>query len=347
MKTINQNNIETIRLGTDFLGSGGGGSAIYAAYIMKSLIENHPAISIIKMKDLPDDAVVAPLAYMGSPMVFQEKIVSIKNTSKIITFIETYINKKITHLIVAEIGGSNAFAPMWYSSYCNIPLVDGDFVGRAFPELSMISTNLFDIKTDTAFVCDSNGNSEVIHYDSFEYLESQARDFSVKSGSTACIIPHILSGKEIKKIAIPNTISQAYTIGNSIQKSLSIKELINKNNNITYIDSGYIHAIDQKIVSGFSVGEIIVKNNTDEYTIILQNEYLALLKKNKIESITPDIIMLLDYESLEPINSELLEWGIRVHIVTMKADQLWYSQKGLTITQKNIKKIIINKGITV
>ena len=43
----------------------------------------------------------------------------------------------VTAVFCAEIGGSNSMEPLIYGAYNNMPVVDCDEMGRAFPELQV------------------------------------------------------------------------------------------------------------------------------------------------------------------------------------------------------------------
>ena len=51
--------------------------------------------------------------------------------------LENYLGKKATAVISGEIGGSNSLEPLIAAGENNIPVVDGDGMGRAFPEIHM------------------------------------------------------------------------------------------------------------------------------------------------------------------------------------------------------------------
>jgi DUF917 family protein len=341
--------IQSIIIGANFLGSGGGGSAQEIALMITSLLKKYQFPKIVNPDDIDDNALILPIAFMGSPFVMREKLPSLQGTNVIIDCIRKKYNNNSLYTMAAEIGGGNAFTPLLYAMINGINCIDGDLLGRAFPEISMIATNLYsslDIKK-TAFISNDKGEFyEINNYKSFEELEEKARDIAIQSGSSACIVPHVLTGKQMKEIAIKKTYSLAYDIGNEIKKSTTIDALI-KNSAYNYVISGYVSDIKQQIIGGFSIGEIEVQTLKGVYTIILKNEYLALIHNDTVVSLCPDIISLLDYDSLYGINSELLRLGARVHIVTMKADNVWYSEQGKTITQKSIRLILENKGIEV
>jgi DUF917 family protein len=44
-----------------------------------------------------------------------------------------------THVMAVEIGGMNSLAPMYTAALMGLPVVDIDCMGRAYPEVQMVS----------------------------------------------------------------------------------------------------------------------------------------------------------------------------------------------------------------
>ena len=59
--------------------------------------------------------------------------------------LEQELGHKIDATISSEIGGANSMEPMLTAAQAGIPVVDGDGMGRAFPELQMVTHTIFGI----------------------------------------------------------------------------------------------------------------------------------------------------------------------------------------------------------
>jgi DUF917 family protein len=137
--------------------------------------------------------------------------------------------------------------------------------------------------------------------------------------------------KKDKEYIIRNSVSKAIEIGrilNSTEKPLC--DLIDKTDG-KYIATGNIIDIDQQIINGFLNGFILIKSGNNIYKIDYQNEYLAIYRNNELIISTPDIIAILDQVTMKPITSESLIFGLRVIIVSIKTDDIWYSEEGLKL----------------
>ena len=47
-------------------------------------------------------------------------------------------HRKLTGLMCAEVGGFNSFEPLVAGARANLPVLDADGMGRAFPELPVL-----------------------------------------------------------------------------------------------------------------------------------------------------------------------------------------------------------------
>jgi hypothetical protein len=65
-------------------------------------------------------------------------------------------------LIAAGIGGANAMEPMLTAARAGIPVVDGDGMGRAFPEVQMMTYLIYGDPATPAAIADEKGNRIVI-----------------------------------------------------------------------------------------------------------------------------------------------------------------------------------------
>lgn len=57
--------------------------------------------------------------------------------------LENKLKKKLGAFICAEIGGLNSLIPIVVAAQMNLPVLDVDLMGRAFPEFQMITPNFF------------------------------------------------------------------------------------------------------------------------------------------------------------------------------------------------------------
>ena len=98
--------------------------------------------------------------------------------------VEEAAGVKMSALISAEIGGANAMAPIIAAAMAGLPVVDGDGMGRAFPEVQMTTFFIYGAQPALAAIADEKGNVVVIkEVIDMLWLERFARHVVVDMGA--------------------------------------------------------------------------------------------------------------------------------------------------------------------
>src|SRR5215204_6358192 len=137
MWNITPDDIESIAIGAGILGTGGGGNPYLGSVWMKRLLQQGHQVTVIDLDELDDDALVTEVGGMGAPTIGIEKLPQGEEPRWAIEALETYTGKRIDAVICPEIGGANSIVPLVAGALTGKPVVDGDAMGRAFPELQM------------------------------------------------------------------------------------------------------------------------------------------------------------------------------------------------------------------
>lgn len=335
MKKLSILDLEDLALGAAILGSGGGGDPAYQLLMAKQQFEDYEPAQMMNLCDLDDDALVVPIAYMGAPLVCIEKIPSGNELFALLQMIEKLMGKPVTHLIAAEIGGANAFTPLILAASTNIPVINADLLGRAFPELQMSSCNLKGISPSPAILADAVGNVVVINSKSASDAERFCRNTTVEMGSSAALSIYLMTGKECKEAVIPGTLEKAIEIGQVMRlayaKDLCPITALLKKTNGRQVGMGVISDIAQVIEAGFLKGTFTISEAESTIIVHYQNEYLMAYRDGVAIGATPDIIIPLEQDTGLPITSESLSFGLRVVLVVIPGPDLWKTLAGLEL----------------
>ena len=139
--------------------------------------------------------------------------------------LENYLGKKATAVISGEIGGSNSLEPLIAAGENNIPVVDGDGMGRAFPEIHMKTFFIYGVSWTPAVVCDEKGNTALFtDAISAHWLEKMARAVTIQMGCAAVFATAPMTGIQVRNTAIHGTLSLAKEVGIAVQKSQKDKQ---------------------------------------------------------------------------------------------------------------------------
>lgn len=334
MKKLSMLDLDDLAVGAAVLGSGGGGNPALELLIAKQQFEDFGSPKIVSLETIDDDALVVPVAFMGAPLVGIERLPSGSEFIKIIELIELIKGKKVTHFVAGEIGGSNAFTPLIAAAKLNVPVIDADLLGRAFPELQMSSAALNGIVPSPTVICDCLDNVVSVHAKTGTEIERFCRGITVEMGSSAAIALYLMTGKQAKESMIPNTMSHGVKIGRTMRIAKEknedpVEALLNYTKG-TLLARGVITDITQKIEDGFLTGTFTISGE-NEIKVYYQNEYLMAYEKGVSIASTPDIIMPLEVERGYAITSESLSYGLRVALVMIPGPAIWKTEEGLKL----------------
>lgn len=161
MRGINERDAEAIAIGAGILGTGGGGNPYLGFIMTRAMLRRGATIHLIDVDDVPDDAVVCGIGAMGAPTVGIEKLPRGDEPLVALRALEAHTGARVTHLIAGEIGGTNAMQPLIQSAASGLPAIDGDGMGRAFPELQHCTFSIAGLARPPAAIADCHHNSVV------------------------------------------------------------------------------------------------------------------------------------------------------------------------------------------
>lgn len=329
MKVISEKQLNDLAIGAAMLGSGGGGDPTYDLLMAKQAFEDFGAPEMIDLQEVQDDALVVPVAWMGAPLVGVERIPSGKEFLAILKRIGAYMGRPATHLVAAEIGGANAFTPLIAGAMAGLPVIDADTLGRAFPELQMSSCHLHGVSPTPAFLSDPMGRTAVVDRKDAQKMEECCRKLCVKMGSSAAVAVYLMDGAKAKQALISGTVTQAIELGAKLQLEGVAGMCRFVNGKI--LGTGVVVDINQSIQEGFLKGSFSIDGGSDPIVVEYQNEFLAATQQEKILACTPDMIIPLEEETGHPVTSESLQYGLRVHLLSLPSPEIWRTPKGMQL----------------
>ncbi|MCP4316960.1 MAG: DUF917 domain-containing protein [Hyphomicrobiales bacterium] len=338
--TITENEMEAIATGGAFLGTGGGGDPYIGKLMAQSAIAQHGSVKVIPPEDVPDDWLCVPVCMMGAPTVMVEKLPSGDEAGRALEQLEAFLGRKADALICIEAGGLNSTIPFAVAAATGLPLIDGDGMGRAFPELQMVSFTMQGVAATPMVITDEKGNSSVINAISNLWTERLARSQTVEMGGAALVALYPMSGAEVKKSILRNTLSLIFEIGSIITGERSENRnpaaaLIERLNGKRLL-TGRVVDIERKTEGGFARGQATLKGMDDDegrtFKVNFQNEFLiALNDKDEALAVTPDLICALDADGGLPVTTEQLRYGLAITMMGLPCDAQWRTEAGIKL----------------
>lgn len=344
MKQIGLDDIDNLALGSVFLATGGGGDPYVPQLITKEAIKAHGPVALINAADLADDALIVAIGNVGAPTVSLELLPSIDEAAATIDAFEGFMGRKVDAVASFEIGGGNSLIPLVAAAGKNIPVIDGDGMGRALPEAQMMSYAIAGVKPTPALAYDYAGNQATFKTDSTEVYERHIRSFAMAAGGMITTAEHPMSGAELKRSVIPNTVSFSVELGRVLRENRGQADGLLAPLQDVFSDSiyqgcellftGKVTDKATRIVGGYDVGEAIIESfesTSDPLKISIKNEYLLAMQGDKVVASVPDLIVIVDYEAGTPINAERLRYGHRVAVFGVGCPEFFRTPEALRV----------------
>ncbi|GFE51201.1 hypothetical protein So717_29540 [Roseobacter cerasinus] len=329
-----------IALGGAFLGTGGGGDPYIGRLMAQQAIDRHGPVEVVDVAALDDDALLIPVAMMGAPTVMLEKLPQGDEAISALRSLEAVLGQKADAIFCIEAGGLNSTIPIAVAATARLPLVDGDGMGRAFPELQMVSMTMFGIQACPMAMADEKGNTLVLNAVDNLSTEKFARVVTVEMGGAALIALFPMTGAQAKEAILRGSLSLITNIGRIVRAEQEANRhpadrLSNELNGMRLFE-GRVTDVERRTEGGFARGQARIEG-LDRFhgrTLILrfQNEFLLAVEgENQYRAMTPDLICLLDLETGEPITTEQMSYGFSVIVFGLPCDPKWRSDSGLSL----------------
>lgn len=337
MRLIDAQAIEDIALGAAILGTGGGGDPYIGKLLAIHALRQHGPVRLVSVDEVEDDALVAHSAMMGAPTVTVEKLPSGTEVVRAFEALQTYLGRRLGYTVCAEAGGLNSTIPFVVAARLGIPVVDADGMGRAFPELQMVTPTLWNIPATPMALADEKGNSVILTSPTNLWAERLARAVTIEMGSTAMLAGYSMTGRQLRESMVPGTLSKVEHIGRSLREARAahrdpIRAVLEVTTGLELF-RGKVADVRRRTERGFARGEArllgIDADAGRTLTVAFQNEHLVAERDGQVVASVPDLIAMLDVETGLPITTESLRYGFRVAVLGIPCDARWRTPAGL------------------
>ncbi|MFQ6171543.1 DUF917 domain-containing protein [Oryzobacter sp. R7] len=340
---ITREDLTDLARGATLLGTGGGGDP-YIGMMLVDRVLGDGAITILDPDEIADDLFVIPTAQMGAPTVMIEKIPAGTEPTLALRILEEHLGRTADATMPIECGGINSMIPLIVAAETGLPVVDADGMGRAFPELSMETFAVYGVHGSPLALAGERGERVIIDTgDDDRQMEWLARAVTIRLGGVGHIAEYAMTGADVRRTAVPRTISMALALGRAIRRAREEKRspfdairdtlATTMYTHVRTLFTGKVVDVDRRTTDGFAKGVARIApadGSDDELEIRFQNENLIALRNGETVAIVPDLICVVDSESAEPITTEGLRYGQRVRVLGISTPDMMRTPAALS-----------------
>jgi DUF917 family protein len=331
--------IEDIAVGAAVLGSGGGGDPFIGKLMALQAIEQHGPVELVTPDELPGESLAIPAAMMGAPTVVVEKIPNGEETGKALAALSAYLDREVSAIVPIEAGGLNSMLPLALSARLGLPTLDLDGMGRAFPELQMVTFHLGGIAATPMVLSDEKGNQSLLQTVDNVWTERLARTLTVQLGGSVMIAIYPMTVRQAAEHGIHGAISLAEQMGRVLREArhsnVPAADALVEAGHGRKLFSGKITDVLRRTTGGFVRGDVTIEGvdalRGHTMSVAFQNENLAAILDGEVVASVPDLLVALDAETGLPVTTETLRYGLRVVVVGFPCAPQWRTDAGLAV----------------
>lgn len=337
---VTEEDLEDLAVGAGILGAGGGGNPYRGKLLARRHLREGGRMTVVPVASLADDALGVSVGGMGAPVIGIERVLRGDEALTALRTLERRLGRPVTHVVPGEVGGSNSAIPLVVGAQSGLPVVDADGMGRAFPELQQTTFFIEGAPPSPAALADYRHSTTLFDdLPDARTLERLARAVTVALGGAASFAFAPMSGRDLRRMAIPGTLSLARRVGGAVRAARG-----------THADTvaaacaatggqelfrGKVTDVQRRLVAGFARGELLLDgmggSRGSALRVAFQNENLIAWRDGGVIATAPDLICLVDELTAEPVTTEVVRYGLRVAVLGIPAPPLLRTERALAV----------------
>ena len=321
--------------GATFLGTGGGGSPKSGEVVVERCLQGKK-MELVSVDEVEDNAKIVVIAGMGAPEVLLKRGWSTESENAF-NALEKVSGEKFDYVIPVETGGFNSVTPLTVSAEKGIPTIDADGAGRAIPELQMTMFYINNIPVSPTALADDSDIWAVLNAEDTFKMEELARAVTTVLGMQAGLACHMMSGKEMKKAVIPDTVTRAENVGKAIREAKeACKDPVDAV--LCAVDGfvlgkGRVTNVSTETKGGFDFGKVTIKGDGETIRVDYKNENMLAWRGENLIAIVPDGICYITFDG-QPLTNADIEEGMDVAVIGTRAPDRWRVPAGFDVFRK-------------
>jgi DUF917 family protein len=213
-----------------FMGTGGGGDAAWGLEVLYQALADGLRLEWVAVDDIADDLLTVTPFGMGSIAPLTTEVLTeiaaaglvgeFAHTSmdEAVKELQEYLGRRIGCLVPVELGAGNTPGPLVAGARLGIPVVDGDYAGRAIPDEMQGTPFLNGKQSWPSSSVDKWGNVSIITRAVNPYMfERYGKMLSIAAYDGTSMAATPLPGVEMKEIVVRGTLSKCLALGRAMR----------------------------------------------------------------------------------------------------------------------------------
>lgn len=338
--------------GCTFMGTGGGGDPVDGIAWLKAAVDEGYELTLTDPQNIGDEEWTVCPFLMGSIAphteetkermrrleLTQEPVKSVQADA--VRLLEEYTGKKVGAVVPIELGGSNTPGAVVAAARLGIPVADGDYTGRAIPEIPQTTPYLDGLPLWPISSIDKYGNKALIlESTGYEMAERIGKHIAAASFGLAGQAGFLFPGRDMKRVIIGGTLSKCLEIGRLIRMSReSGRDPVEES--VKHVDGwllfeGKVTKKEWDDKEGYYWGTHTIsgdgKHSGSEFKVWFKNENHVSWFNGKPYVTSPDMLVVVDRDSGEPYANSRVAEGQSVAVIGIRAVEQFRSPKGIDI----------------
>ncbi|KYH39492.1 MAG: hypothetical protein AYL31_009560 [Candidatus Bathyarchaeota archaeon B26-1] len=349
-----RSDVENLIYGCAFMGTGGGGNPRLGVEVLTEALERGLRIELVDAEDVPDEAWTCCAFGMGSIAPKTAETVAemrrwglvkkiAEGTARMLPYavreLESYLGIEFDAVVPIELGGASTAGAVLAAATHGVPVIDGDYVGRAIPEIAQTAPCIKG-KRITPLICHDEWGNICIIKEAVNYAlaERIGKLISVAGYGTG-MAGFPMKGNEMKETVIKGTLSEAMELGRRVREARErggdpVREAVEFKGG-WLLFKGVVSGKNWESREGYMYGTTLIKGmeefRGEEAKIWFKNENHILWIDGEPKVTSPDLIEVVDLETAEPITNTDLKAGDRVAVIGVKCVEIFRTEKGLEV----------------
>jgi DUF917 family protein len=333
------------------MGIGGGGKPEVGLKVLADGLDEGLTIEWIDVDDIADDTWTASAYGMGSTApITPETEAEIERAGlkrglagremeTALQELADYAGVTLGAVVPVELGGSNTPVPLVVAARLGLPVVDGDYAGRAVPEEMQGTPYLYEKDSFPLASVDEWGNVCILKQASDPHmLERIGKMLSVAAYGSCYLASTLLTGAEVKEILIRGTLTYCLDLGAAVREARDrgddpVEAIVDFTGGWLMF-TGEVERKEWEDRDGYMYGTTWSKGTGPfaghTFRCWFKNEnHISWIDDEPLVT-SPDLIAIVDPETGEGRINTYIAAGDRVAVIGIKGPEVFRSERGLT-----------------